>query len=1041
MSNHTFTIINASAGAGKTFSLVKHYLLLLLQAKQPTAFQNILALTFTNKAVAEMKGRLIKMLWALANVPAKESAMCEALLTELSLTQKQLQEKCHIILRKILKDYGRFEVITLDKLTYSLVRTFAKDLKLPYEFEVVLQAEELLRNMLHLMMDQIGSDVYLTKTLLEFSQFKMTQDKNWDVEKELFDMAKSLLKENDRRALGAIQQLHETDWINLKNQFLSQIQKIENQLVEAAQYTISEIERQGLTPDDFFKKLLYNHFKKITEKQFEKLFNNQLGLALEGEKPLYKKGTAETTVQIIEALRSFLKKQYFLTKDLIAQWSLGQAVLKQWTPMSLLREMEKRLNDLQKEQQKMLLGQFNTRISKVVQDQPVPFIFERLGAQYQHFFIDEFQDTSELQWENLVPLIGNALESETTLGEKGSLFLVGDPKQAIYRWRGGNNQQFLELLMKKTPFQIDPNIENLSHNYRSFDEIVHFNNQFFSSVLEHLSSVTLKTLFKESASQLTTTKEGGLVSLTFIPKNLKKEEALPHYIKHTIEQIKASVTQGYRFGDMALLVRTTEQAKALGAALLEGEIPFLSQESLFLSEAANIQFLIQLLQLTVMPEEKWLKKGLLDYAWEYGSTQNIPYHFFITTHLNLSLSSFFNALNQQFHSTFNFNSFQKYSLYEALLYALSAFSFLKKQDAFMLYFLEHVFEYNMQYGGNKTAFLTHWERVSEELKLVQPEDEDAVQIMTIHKAKGLEFPLVILPFLDQDLYVKSAFPVWFPLQDSSYSELPWAYLSFSKKIEEYGPQGKLFFKQQRYAQETDALNVLYVAMTRAKNELHIITKNTDSDIKTYAFLFKEFAMQKGKEVGDNSSFFWGKPTIQNQDMEVEGEEQFLQIRSNFKWKEKLIAPEVYLKSAGQKARKEGLLLHHLMEKIDRATPKEIVDEESQLQGTNNSEVRQTYTTLLEKIIDHPKLKLYYNTRVKVYCEQEILVPHQSTLRPDRLVVCQDHTAIIDYKAGTPKNEDIQQMQAYETALLDMGINKIKKYLVYTQNGLNVKELE
>lgn len=1041
MSNHTFTIINAAAGAGKTFSLVKHYLLLLMSAKQPTAYQKILALTFTNKAITEMKGRLLKMLWSLANNPEQESAMCQALLTELPLTQKQLQEKSHLILRKILKDYGRFEVITLDRLTYSLVRTFARDLKLPHQFEVVLQEEELLRNMLHLMMDQIGSDAYLTKTLLEFSQFKMNQDKNWDVEKELFDMAKSVLKENDRRAVQEVQQIPDKAWTDIKKRFFSQIDDIEIQLKEAAEQTLSEIKSQGLYPDDFYRKMLYNHFKKIEDKQFGKLFNKQLWLALEGEKPLYKKATADVTVQKIEALRLFLKTQYTLTKNLIAQWSLGQVILNQWTPMSLLREMEKRLNDLQYEQQKMLLGQFNTRISKVVQDQPVPFIYERLGAQYQHFFIDEFQDTSELQWNNLVPLIGNALEGETISGEKGSLFLVGDPKQAIYRWRGGNNQQFLELLHKKSPFQIEPKIENLSYNYRSLNEIIYFNNQFFTSLLEHISSAALQKLFKESATQLPTTNKGGLVSLTFIPKNLKKDEAFTHYVEYTIKQIKASISHGYRFGDMALLVRSGEQAKILGAALLEEEIPFLSQESLLIEEAANIQFLIQLLQLTIMPQEKQLKKGLLDYAWEYGSTQNMPYHSFVTTHLNASLPSFFNALNQHFESTFDFSVFKKYSLFEALLHALSTFSFLKKQDAFMLYFLEHVFEFNKQHGGNKTAFLTHWEQVSGELKMIQPEDEDAVQIMTIHKAKGLEFPLVILPFLDQELYVRSAFPVWFPLEDSLYAELPWAYLNFSKKIEEYGSKGPVFFEEQRLAQEADALNVLYVAMTRAKNELHIITKNTESNAKTYAFLFKEFAMQKGKEVNDNSSFSWGKPTTNNLNKKGKTEHHSLQVRSNLHWKEKLISPQIDFKGTGQTARSKGLLLHHLMEKIDRATPKEIIDQESQLQGTNNAEIRHSFTLLLEEIINHPKLKPYYNTDAKVYCEQEILVPHQSILRPDRLVICHDHTAIIDYKTGTPKNEDTQQMLAYENTLHDMGINTIKKYLIYTQNGLDVIELD
>ncbi len=1041
MANQAFKIVNAAAGAGKTFSLVKHYLLLLLKSNNPYAYQHILALTFTNKAVAEMKGRLLKTLWALAHEPEKAPEMCQALLEALPISQKQLQEKSLLILRKIFKDYGRFEVITLDKLTYSLVRTFAKDLKLPYQFEVVLQEEELLRHMLQRMMDEIGSNTELTQTLLGFSQFKMAHDKNWDVEKELFEMARSLLKENDRNAVEAVQQLEGETWFALKQQFSTQLKALEARLVEQAQHTLNEIEKHGLTPDDFYQKLLHKHFQKIVDKEFEGRFNNQLGLAIQGQKPLYKKSTPQSSIEKIEALRSFFEEQYETSYRLIGQWMLGQAILKQWIPMSLLRAMEQRLNALQQEEQKMLLGQFNTRISKVVQEQPVPFIYERLGAQYRHFFIDEFQDTSVLQWQNLVPLIGNALESETAAGEQGSLFLVGDPKQAIYRWRGGNNEQFLALLNKNTPFQLSPTVEVLSHNYRSLDELIHFNNRFFKTALKHLSSPALKTLYEDSAQQLPTDKKGGLVSVSFIPKKLKKEEAIPLYVEQTLDRIKKTRAAGYKHKDIALLVRTGDQAKALGNALLEEGIPFLSQETLFLAEAANVQFLIQLLQLCLTPQERRLKKGLLDYVWQYGCEQEISYHSFMETHLDLGTTSFFKALNQGFDSTFNFSDFKKYSLHEAVLYALSTFSFLKSQDAFMLYFLEHVFEYSQQYGGNIAAFLTHWERVSDTLKMAQPEGEDALQIMTIHKAKGLEFPVVILPFLDREMHSKLALSTWFPLNDSPFSELPWAYLPFSKKTQEYGLLGSAFYDWQRQAQEADALNVLYVALTRAKEQLHVVTKNTDSAIKTFALLFKEFATLEGHEVKDNSTFSWGASNHKAEKREAISVQNVLHMSNSLKWKEKLITPQIDRVPFGKSPQQRGLLLHRLMEKIDIATPEEIVAAEPQLQEPTLAEERGSYIRLLEQICQHPKLKNYYNTQASVHCEQEILVPTQPTLRPDRLVMHSDHTALIDYKTGAPKDEDIHQMNAYAEALENMGIIKIRKYLVYSQNELTVKELD
>jgi len=1041
MESHSFKIINAAAGAGKTFALVKQYLLLLLSANQPPAFQHILALTFTNKAVAEMKGRILKMLWSLAHNPKTEVAMCEALLKELPLNQEQLQAKSLLVLRKIFKDYGRFEVITLDKLTYSIVRTFAKDLHLPHQFEVVLQQKEVLLEMVHKLMDEIGTNDSLTQMLLTFSEFKMSQDKNWDVEKELMEMAESLLKENDRQAVETLQQMDKSVWGALKTHFVTLSVSLEQQLVTLAEETLREIEQQGLTPDDFFKKTFYNHFKKISEKQFEGRFKNQLEQALLGEKPLYKKTTPPAAVATIEDLRSYFTTQFENTRRLIGQWLLSQAIIKQWTPMALLREMEQRLNDLQQENQMMLLGQFNSRISKIVQEQPVPFIYERLGAQYRHFFIDEFQDTSVLQWENLIPLVGNALESETSTGERGSLFLVGDPKQAIYRWRGGNNQQFLNLLYGKSPFQIDPLVSSLQHNYRSCDQLIHFNNDFFKSILNRLSSPSLKRLFEESAPQLPTSKKGGMVSLSFLPKGLTKAEALPEYVSKTLAHIREASEAGYTYEDMAILVRTGEQAKEMGAALLANNIPFLSQETLYLAEAANVQFLIQLLQLEQSPQEKHLQKGLLDYVWHYGPGEMEDYHSFANTCLSQSTYGFFELLNQQFESTFKLKTFQKLSLYEAILYALSSFSFLQRQDAFMLYFLDYTFEFSLQKGGTKTGFLTHWEQESASLKIAQPEGENAVQIMTIHKAKGLEFSVVILPFLDKELHSKRAFPIWFPLREEPYSKLPWAWISFSQKIQEFGPEGISFFQAQQQAQEADALNVLYVALTRAKERLYILTTNSDEKTLTYAHLLKQYVLQKGKAVEDHSVFCWGDSSAKASESESKKEEEALQLQGNLNWVEKLILTNNEGSVAGLEARQEGLLLHRLMEKIDRATPEKIVAEEPLLQGAPRASNRQYYTALMEEMINHPQLKNYYNTKATVYCEHEILVPQERTLRPDRLVVHADHAALIDYKTGTPKNEDALQMLAYEKALQAMGSQKIKKFLVYTQNELIVKELD
>jgi len=1038
MSTHSFKILNASAGAGKTFALVKEYLLLILSSDKPTIFQHILALTFTNKAVAEMKGRILEMLWAIAFKPDSEAAMCKALLNELPYDKKQLQHKSAFLLKKIFKDYGRFDVITIDKLTYSIVRTFSKDLRLPNHFEVVLDKDELLLKMLQNLIDEIGTNAQLTQILLGFSQFKISQEQSWDIEKELFDTAQSLLNENDRFAVEELQKLDDTTWIILKSHFQVNLSKIENVIVSAAKQILQKLKEKNLTPDDFFKKILYTHFERLKNKHFEGRFNNQLELALKGDKPLYKKATSSVIINKIEELRPFLLEIYLLTRISVGRWLLCRSILKQWTPMSLLREMGKRLNTLQFEQQKMLLGQFNNRISKIVQELPAPFIYERLGARYHHYFIDEFQDTSVLQWENLIPLIGNALEGETSTGQKGTLFLVGDPKQAIYRWRGGNNQQFLNLLNKQIPFQIEPLIETLETNYRSYDELIHFNNDFFKSVLDILTSSRLKSLIKTSVYQKINFKKGGLVTLSFISQNLKKEEENQVYSLRTIQRIEESIDKGFEHQDIAILVRTGEQAKTIGKILLQNIIPFQSEEILYLSEAANVSFLIQLLRLVSNPNEKQLKKELLDYVWQYGPKIKEDYHSFVAPLLDLAPRPFFELLNCVYKISFQFKIFKNLSLNESILYSLSNFPFLEKDDSFMLFFLEYVFEFTKTHGENRTKFLDHWTQVEHTLKVNEPEDKNAIRIMTIHKAKGLEFPVVILPFLDKELYSVKAFPIWYNLKERSFNKLPWVLVSFSKKIKDFGASGQLFYERQLQEQESDAINVLYVALTRAKQCLHIITKNVNSERKTYALLFKNYVLSSRNEVYDGSFFSWGSISKQNGSKVDKMTKIPFEINTNFNWKQKLIATQYYRGNVVNTDIARGILLHQLMEKVDQAPPQKIID--SYYEGKLSKKEREHYLALMNQIITHPQLKNYFNTTNSVYCEMEILTPQKPILRPDRVVIESDHAAIIDYKSGIPKRGDKIQMEAYEDSLKSMGISTVRKFLVYTQKGLEVEEL-
>jgi len=449
-----FHIINAAAGSGKTYNLVLRYLTLLLGSKTPKPYRILLALTFTNKAVNELKNRILAVLFALSKDTFLDKNIKNTLCDGLAIDEKELSRRAQLMLRQILFEYGSFDVITLDKFTHRLIRTFVKELKLPFGFEVVLDPKSLLEETVSSIIEEVGKDELLTQLLNDFSISRVLQQNSWNIQKDLNEFAGILLNENDRIPLYDLKKKtildHLEDFKTLSKEKL----KAENKATEIATEALSLIHQHGLEKSDFYKGTLYNHFQAVVQRHYSKLYSNQLALALVGEKSLYKQSLDTKKKEIIDTIQVKLNEDYCEIKKYVGKALLSEATIKSWVPRSLLQRLEARLEVLQNRKEVRLLGEFNQKISKLVQDADAPFIYERLGERYQHYFLDEFQDTSKLQWTNLIPLISNALAGESLNGEQGSLLLVGDPKQAIYRWRGGDIKQFVNLFTHKdNPFR------------------------------------------------------------------------------------------------------------------------------------------------------------------------------------------------------------------------------------------------------------------------------------------------------------------------------------------------------------------------------------------------------------------------------------------------------------------------------------------------------------------------------------------------------------------------------------------------------------
>lgn len=1043
MNTTNFHIINASAGSGKTHTLVLEYLKILLSQETSQPFRSMLALTFTNKAVHEMKARILETLVSLSQPPSKEVHMATSLCDALSISEEELAFRSGQMLRKLLLEYGSFDVITLDTFTHRLVRTFARDFQLPYGFEVALDPTDLFEETIDSIIAQVGKDELLSDLLLTFSLNKVRSEKDWDVQRDLSEFISMLLNENDREPIA-----------DIKNKTLEGLQEDKKQLERVSENAkktarqfateaLSFLDQKGLKAEDFKLKLMHKHFENVLDEAFTKLYGNQLEAALNQEKPLYNKTLNSSKKVLIDEIQPELRTYFNKIKKAVGQYLIIQRTLKSWTPRILLQLMEQRLNEIQNEKEVRLLGEFNRKISHLVQEEPAPFIFERLGTRYQHYFLDEFQDTSSLQWSNLVPLIGNAIESERSLGSSGSLLLVGDPKQAIYRWRGGNMEQYIRLINQtENPFQIEATCFSLDHNFRSEKEIVDFNNAFFQLHATHFESPEYQKIYGEG-SQQQPQKEGGYVCIEAIPKGGTKEETIPLYVAQTVTAVGTLLKKGYRQREIAILVRKKNQAAVIGTALVQEGYDLVSSESLQVSQSSKVQLLIAFLQLSVRPNTPEHHKTILDVLWEIESQPREEYHEFAKQILHQKSTVFFSHLRERFPFDFDLRLMASLPISEAIEYILLSLPSLDLKDAYVHSLLEDVFEFSKTQTTTITQYLNHWKHQGEQLRIALPDALDAIQLMTIHQAKGLEFPVVILPFMDTPLSPGVTEKVWYPFTEEPLKTIQWGWLNFSKELQHCGPEAQKLYDSHRLGLHLDAFNVLYVALTRAVEVLYIITQEVDSARTTYAHLFKFYVEAQGKKLEAKIPFEQGvfrSKKRQPQSRDMQSEHLLFSLPLSNTWKKRIVETLPTTK-AGDAARDRGVLIHDLLAKVITADRISEVIKEALEQKILSEGLKNEVEDKLREVVCHPDLVSLFSEGDQILCEQDLLVPNGPTLRPDRINFSSSGEAtVLDYKTGIPKKADENQLLNYARVIKELGFQEVKNYLVYLYPEVQILEV-
>lgn len=1043
----SFQVYNASAGSGKTFTLVKEYLKILLNSSNKFKFQQILAVTFTNKAAGEMKDRVIKNLNTFSK--GEQNEMFKTITSELGLEEGVIIERSKTILNAILQNYAAFSITTIDSFTHKLIRTFAYDLHLPVNFDVEMDAESLLNEAVDLVISKIGTDLKLTNLLVNYSIQKLEDDKAWDISNELKKFAKIILNENDAKNLKLIESVSMEDFKKINAQLHKENIVIEKRLLEIGNKGLEVINGLGIEENDFYRSQIPKHFSVLsTNPKSAKFFDqNTLKRNIENEL-FYAKSKSDFIKNAIDGSISTLLELYNESESLFQQKTLNDLIQNSLIPLAVLNYINNALQEIKLENNLLLNAEFNQKINDTIKNEPAPFIYERIGEKYRYYFIDEMQDTSVLQWQNLIPLVENAISSENEDSEIGKLMLVGDAKQAIYRWRGGKAEQFIELSSneehkKNNPFVVNKNVKNLPVNYRSYNEIIKFNNRFFTHISNFLNNQSFQKLYTEGNQQEENEKKGGFVQISFVEKQKEDEEKDLVYAKKVLEIIQ-NLDASFNKNEVCVLVRSKKHGVEIADFLLENNVEIMSSETLLLNNHPKIKFIINLLNFLNNEDDKSSKVKLLYFLYEHFNCTEKKHHF-IADLLNLKANNFYRELSK-YGVYFNENEFHQNPFYESIEYIVRSFNLTDDANSYIQFFLEVVFEFTQKNEASITSFLDYWELKKDTLSIVAPEAENAVRIMTIHKAKGLEFPVIIYPY-NLDIYSNKNSKVWYKNQEDSI--LKTTLINYGNALKYIGVQGEELYDKKREENELDNFNLIYVALTRAVEQLYVVLEkkiNTkgEEDVKHSSGLFINFLIKESIWESEKCTYNFGNPkriqTISKLNKKVINQQKFI----TNSWKNQNITivanSSVLWETEKGEAITYGNLIHEILSKIKTQNDVDDAIETYVFNGTITEQEKIKILEVVNKVITHKNLISYFSQNVTVFTEQEILTKEHAIIIPDRLVFDNQNVTILDYKTGKPELRHEHQVNTYAQVLEDLNYQVQKKLLVYINDEILIKEV-
>lgn len=1049
METAPFKIYSASAGSGKTFTLVKEYLKVCLCSASPQKFISILAVTFTNKAASEMKNRVLLSLKAFSdpkNAEQTELEMMDLISSETGLGRVLLQKRSQLIFENILHRYSRFSVGTIDKFTHRVLKTFAQDIDLPGNFEVEIEQSLLLKQSVDLLINRAGEDENLTRLFVSFIQSKTESDKSWLIENDFYKVAEELLKESGQNHCDRLKTLSLDKLFVLKKSLDDYISAIDRLLAEVGKKFAEYCDKNNIESRWIAggaQSGLPKYFNYLETMAWEKYIPSSRNQSyIEKEDWHSAKAPVEAQKEIsglrdlfyplvlecLSALEAYPKYTYFKLID------------RNLFSVGVLQEVSKEMQRIKEQNNIIPIGEFNKKIATVLQNEGGEFIYERLGERYSNYFIDEFQDTSLLQWNNLIPLIENAIAD----GQRpGSAMVVGDAKQAIYRWRGGDVDQFLSLQAYATntkrlkPYKME--LVSLQKNYRSKSEIVEFNNELFSSIARQISSSEYAPLY-ERLNAHAERGPGGMVSIEYIEGGSQHDD---EQLLRALQTVKELNQDGFSYGDICILTRTKAKGAVVVKMLSDEDIPVISSESLLLEQSPEVRFILNFLRFLEEPTHPAYRFKILEFlmAQNYsqkkkGSTSEV-----ISSLCKESVERFLTFLST-YTPHLEIEAWRGLPLLRLCHKISRSFELEKTAGAYVTFFLDVVVEYGNRYSQDLFGFLNYWEERADKFSVAVPEEIDAVQVMTIHKSKGLEFPVVLFPFANWDATTERDAKSWVEVDEPELHGLTSALIPISSKLNSSTKALKEIYEGHKTKVVLDNLNMLYVALTRAKTRLHIFT-STKEKKKNLNLYFDAYLKGKNLWVDGKKEYVFGEKIAQKK-KPLHGNKYIKAVKPiidlNRVLKINRTAPKAWDVNNPEISADRGRKIHEVLSYIVQLDDLDGAIKKALCEGLISKSEKDEVRKLVEDLIYHPDVKPYFSPGLKVKNEEEIFRSNADALRPDRLVFEKDCVTIIDYKTGRILEEHKAQIFGYKFALEEMGYCVKFCVLAYVNNdGVIVKK--